>query len=31
MAEATTPEACEKEVDAIIRAMDEAGQLIRIK
>ena len=31
MAEATTPEACEKEVDAIIHAMDEAGQLIRIK
>ena len=31
MAEATTAEACEKEVDAIIHAMDEAGQLIRIK
>ena len=31
MAEATTHETCEKEVDAIIRAMDEAGQLIRIK
>ena len=31
MAEATTPEACEKEVDAIIHAMDEAGQLIRVK
>ena len=31
MAEATTPEACEKEVDAIIHAMDEVGQLIRIK
>ena len=31
MAEATTPEACEKEVDAIIKAMDEVGQLIRIK
>jgi len=31
MAEATTPEACEREVDAIIQAMDEAGQLIRIK
>ena len=31
MAEATTPEACEREVDAIIHAMDEVGQLIRIK
>ena len=31
MAEATTPEACEREVDAIIHAMDEIGQLIRIK
>ena len=31
MAEATTAEACEKEVDAIIHAMDEVGQLIRIK
>ena len=31
MAEATTPEACEHEVDAIIKAMDEVGQLIRIK
>ena len=31
MAEAATHETCEKEVDAIIRAMDEAGQLIRIK
>ena len=31
MAEATTPEACEREVDAIIHAMDEAGQLIRVK
>ncbi len=31
MAEATTIETCEKEVDAIIHAMDEAGQLIRIK
>ncbi len=31
MAEATTHETCEKEVDAIIHAMDEAGQLIRIK
>ena len=30
MAEATTAEACEKEVDAIIHAMDEVGQLIRI-
>ena len=31
MAEATTAEACEREVDAIIHAMDEAGQLIRVK
>ena len=31
MAEATTAEACEREVDAIIHAMDEVGQLIRIK
>ena len=31
MAEATTPEACEREVDAIIHAMDEVGQLIRVK
>ena len=31
MAEATTAETCEKEVDAIIHAMDEVGQLIRIK
>ena len=31
MAEATTAEACEKEVDAIIHAMDEVGQLVRIK
>ena len=31
MAEATTHEACEREVDAIIHAMDEVGQLIRIK
>ena len=31
MAEATTPEACAREVDAIIHAMDEVGQLIRIK
>jgi phosphoglucosamine mutase len=31
MAEATTAEACEKEVDAIIHAMGEVGQLIRIK
>ena len=31
MAEATTPEACENEVDAIIKAMDDVGQLIRIK
>ena len=31
MAEATTHETCEKEVNAIIHAMDEAGQLIRIK
>ncbi|MBQ9924212.1 MAG: phosphoglucosamine mutase [Clostridia bacterium] len=31
MSEATTKEACEREVDAIIHAMEEAGQLIRIK
>ncbi len=31
MSEATTKEACEREVDAIIHAMDEVGQLIRIK
>ena len=31
MAEATTQEACEAEVDAIIAAMDRAGQLIRVK
>ena len=31
MAEATTAEACEREVDAIIHAMDETGQLIRVK
>ena len=31
MAEATTAETCEKEAGAIIHAMDEVGQLIRIK